>query len=391
MKCNRFHRSILRAPGLLLLGIAWFAVGILFEKTAAMRRIQALPGPGPAALVKANLARQQVTLAADFEPKSAVMLGAGGLIEHHPELFADLAEALQGETLIGLVGGQEQALTGRQLLAERGLPSNSAHFVEMPMNTMWLRDYGPMFVRGDRGLVMAVDAEYKGPDKLSDRWRDDQLPLHLARWFRLPVRQLPLRLDGGNLVGNGDGLAIATTLLLGENLEDACTMRELRSGLGRQLGVRRLNLVEPLVGEPTGHADIFMNFLAPNLAVVGECDPRLDPENAAILDNTAEVLEGTPTSIGPLEVRRIPLLRMSDGSWRSYCNVILTNRKVLVPAFSDVDPVIQESALATYRELLPGREVIEVNADSLSYSGGFLHCVSITVPAEVAVAARLRG
>ena len=70
---------------------------------------------------------------------------------------------------------------------------------------------------------------------------------------------------------------------------------------------------------------------------------------------------------------------------------IIQSAKQLVPVFSDVDAVTQQCALSTYRELLPGREVVPVKADSLSYSGGFLHCISITVPGGVEVAARLDG
>jgi len=378
-------------PAFLALGLAWFLGGALFEKTLAIRRIQPLPGPGPAALVKFAMSRKPVTMVAEFEPKSAVLLGASELVEYHPGLFGDLVEALEGETLVGLVATAEQEQAGRSLLAERGLSPEAVRFLTLPVNTMWVRDYGPLFVRGDEGLVMAVDAEYRGPEGQGDRWRDDDLPLHLARVLQLPVRTLPLRLEGGNLLGNGDGLAVATTQLLVENLEDGFAMRDVRVGMARQLGVRRLSLIEPLIGEPTGHVDMFLNFLAPNLALIGECDPLLDPENAAILDHTASVLEKTPTSLGPLQVRRIPLLRMPDGTWRSYSNVILTDSKVLVPVFSDVDAVTQQCALSTYRELLPGREVVPVKADSLSYSGGFLHCISITVPGGVDVAARLGG
>jgi agmatine/peptidylarginine deiminase len=383
MKCHRVLRRWLRLPAFLALGLAWFVVGVLFEKTVAMRRIKPLPGPGPAALVQASRARQAVSLVAEFESKSAVVLGASELVVHKPVLFGDLAEALAGETVIGLVATREQELAGRGLLAARGLPLDAVRFLRLPVNTMWVRDYGPLFVRGEGGLVMAVDAEYRGPEGRSDRWRDDELPLHLARLLQIPVRRLPLRLDGGNLLGNADGLAVATTKLLQENLEDGLEMRDVRVGMARQLGLQRLSLVDPLVGEPTGHVDIFLSFLAPDLALIGEVDPRIDPENAAILDHTASVLEGTPTSLGPLRVRRIPLIGMPDGTWRSYSNVILTDRKVLVPVFSDVDPVTQECALALYGELLPGREVVPVSADSLSYSGGFLHCISITVPGGV--------
>ena len=69
-------------PAFLVLGLAWFVGGALFEKTLAMRRIQPLPGPGPAALVKASLARKPVTMVAEFEPKSALLLGGSPVVVH---------------------------------------------------------------------------------------------------------------------------------------------------------------------------------------------------------------------------------------------------------------------------------------------------------------------
>ena len=84
-------------PAFLALGLAWFLGGTLFEKTLAMRRIKPLPGPGPAVLVRLAMARKPVTMVAEFEPKSAVLLGASDLVEYHPELFGALVEALQGK------------------------------------------------------------------------------------------------------------------------------------------------------------------------------------------------------------------------------------------------------------------------------------------------------
>ena len=139
-------------------------------------------------------------------------------------------------------------------------------------------------------------------------------------------------------------------------------------------------MLEALVGEPTGHVDMFATFTAPNTVLIGRCDPAIDPLNAQILDRNAATLGGLPTPRGPLRVERIPMPSTRDGLWRSYTNVVYANRVVLVPVYRDADQVEQKRVLNTFRRLLPGRTVVGIDCEDLIRNCGALHCVTANVP-----------
>jgi agmatine/peptidylarginine deiminase len=53
-----------------------------------------------------------------------------------------------------------------------------------------------------------VDAKYRTLTMRENRKQDDFMCFELARMLGLPVRSIPLVLEGGNFISNGDGLLI---------------------------------------------------------------------------------------------------------------------------------------------------------------------------------------
>jgi hypothetical protein len=190
-------------------------------------------------------------------------------------------------------------------------------------------------------------------------------------------------MEGGNLLTNGAGLGVATTALLEKNFRQGQDHSSIARLLREHLGIQDLMYLNALVGEETGHVDMFLAFLAPDRVVVAECDPKADPENARILDETADALARVQTDRGPMRVNRIPMTPSADGVWRTYTNVIFANGVLIVPTYSTVDPAIEQKALQVYRRLLPNWKVVGVNADALAAQGGSLHCVSLNIPGFV--------
>ena len=333
--------------------------------------------PSPAALPPAG----------EFERGTGLIVGCNELVRYHPEVFAGMVRSLPSSLpVIGLVGSRDELDILRRALEKRGLAARPVNCLLLPINSMWVRDYGPLFVRRADGSVVVADPEYSEVDSAGDRPQDDDMPRHLARLLRLPAVALPLRLEGGNLLSNGDGLAVTTTALIARNADRGYDVRAIGRILADRLGFRSWTYVRQLVGEPTGHVDMFVAFLAPNVAVVGRLDPAVDAENAEILDDAARLLDGAPTSRGPVKVHRIPMPPVRDGEWRSYTNIVLAGGTVLVPTFSDVDAATQNEALDLYARLLPGWKVKGVCADSMSEKRGLLHCVTINVPRYVSLA-----
>ena len=324
------------------------------------------------------------SLIPDHAPLSALVVPAGELASHHASVFIEMVRALNGQVpVVALVKDEEEYKLCAGLMEKNGLENRSIHFLDYALDSMWFRDFGPLFIDQAGGGVGVVDASYSGGAH-QERWRDDECPILLSQAMGLPLRSMPLRLQGGNLLTNGDGLLLSTTSIPDENKSRGFGVDEISAVLTRCLGADQWLQFAPLVGDATQHVDQFVCFLEADLVVVAEADPGLDPVNATHLDAVAELLSTVETEAGGMRVHRVPLpSRTRDGLVRSYSNVILANDLLLVPTFVDVDPEIEREALETYRRLLPGTQVIPIRCDSLVREGGFLRCMTLGIPRGV--------
>ena len=373
----------------------WTALAVPLCIAFAVLAVGADRAGGPVAGVAAREAAAAIArpsdepvagVAGEFQPQSALILGGGELIAQHGGIFAALVAATHTHVrLIALVPSELHRRIARNLLKDEGLPADAVTFVISPARTMWARDYGPLFVRRRDGTVAIIDAEYAQGVYDTEAAPEDLVPAWLGWQFDLDAMDVPLRLDGGNLLTNGDGLCVTTSALVDANLDRGYGEDHIRVLLQYLFRIKTWINLRPLAEEETEHVDMFLTFLAENVAVVAQCDPRDDPINAFILEQAAERLVGLPTRKGPMKVYRVPMPDPKDGVWRSYTNVILANGVLLVPSYSDVDPAIEREVLALYGRLLPTWEVVPINVDSLIRLGGALHCVATHVPAFVPV------
>jgi len=321
---------------------------------------------------------------AEFSRNSAIILGCHSHIRLMPKLYGDIAKAINGKVpLFGIVSDESQANAGNDLIKRLGLPPESMRFIINKADSIWIRDYAPFILRYDEDNLLMVDAKYRTRDQLQARKKDDFMGVKFAKMFNLPVRSIPLVLEGGNFISNGDGLLLtsAKTLLANKEGKAAYSDPQLVGMFNDYLGVDGVFAVAPLQGEPNGHIDMFMTMVAKNIAVIGEISPSDDPTNSARLNETARFVSTIPTSAGPVQVKRIPMPPKSGEDWRSYTNVIFANGILLMPSFSDVDPSIEQRAVQVYQSVLPpGWIVKKINCDNLVKLHGQLHCISYNLP-----------
>jgi agmatine/peptidylarginine deiminase len=313
---------------------------------------------------------------ADFERQSAILVGVNELLPHHPHVLTGLVSALIDRIpVVAVITGEGQRRELLATLCDWGLPAHRVRALRSPAVGLWVRDYGPSFIKRD-GRVIVLDAEYA---YLQPRPDDDQFPAEVARLMDLEVRHVPLAIEGGNILSNGRGLAITTQVVTTRNAH-RYKPAEALTQLVRFYGFRQIACTPPLLKGPTAHVDMFATFTAPDTVVVGRYDPADDPVNADMLDRMADYLRGMDSGAGPLKVERIPMPPHGDGVWRTYANAVYANDVVVVPVYAGVDPRVEREALDTYRRLLPGREILTVEATSLARTGGALRCVTLNVP-----------
>jgi agmatine/peptidylarginine deiminase len=315
----------------------------------------------------------------EFERQQAILVASGRLATYFPETLTDIAQAVRGRVLlVALVDSDEEESLVGNMLRPLNLADDNLRAFRLALDTQWIRDYGPLFVRGESGQIAIVDATYQN----EDRRQDDGVPQALGKAVGIPVVQLPLVVEGGNLLSNGKGLFLTTSALLCKNDPDGTDDGSVREQLASHLGCEHLVVLDPLVGEPTGHVDMFATFTDSQTVVLAACDSEADPVNAALLDGNAARLAAVPPPYGPLRVVRIPMPPHIDGVWRTYNNVIFANGALLMPTYGRLDRQGERIAAERFEEMLPGWQIVPIDASALIRMDGALHCISMNVPAD---------
>ena len=309
--------------------------------------------------------RAHRVLPAEYEPVAEVLL-AWDTEPEFETFFADLVSVASESAPVTILLGEAQQ-PARVLAVAREFGANMANIriLEADVDSVWVRDYGPLVVR-EEGQRRVVDPRYFG------ELGDDQAPKHLAeKHWNLPLDELPLDIEGGNLLSNGAGLCLTSEAVIREN-GHRLSIEEIQELLRTRLGCTKLAVLTPLVGEPTGHVDMFATFTAANEVIVGEILEG-DYENAMVLDENAERLR----ALGMM-IRRIPMPHHDDGLFRTYTNAMAINQIVIVPVYPE-DDRYQDAALRVFAEAYPLRTIIPIVASEIIERAGAVHCVGMTV------------
>jgi agmatine deiminase len=281
------------------------------------------------------------------------------------------------------------------------ISTTNVRFRQFRSADVWMRDYGPIFVRRDRGggsrgvntdpfqaAVAATKWKFNAwGNKYDDLLPDDETGREIAGSTGLPVFETGVVLEGGSIDTNGGGTFLTTRqCLLNKNrnpsLGQADIERLLRSYLGAESVIW---LGSGVAGDDTdGHIDDIARFVAED-TVVCMREPDEGDANHAVLKENQELLSRTIIREGvPLEVVTIDMprrLEASDGAGRlpaSYANFYVGNSAVLVPVFQDDRR--DDSALDTLSRFFHGRKVVPVDCRDLVYGFGGIHCVTQQQP-----------
>ena len=325
-------------------------------------------------------------LSGEFEPQRAMLLSISDLQPHHHGVLKELIAKTAGRLpLVILVNDKEQLKTAVELAESTNSDLSDVSFYVFKLDTIWLRDFGPRFLETESKPV-SIDFYYDGTRPL-----DDQFPNKWGELAGIKNTTVEWTLQGGNLISNGEGLALTSTRFF----EDNHVRFPFRSRPGnveyerRKLvvdafktatNVDRLLFLRPLNPEATKHVDMFTTFLAPDHMLVARLDPRVDPANARILDENARFLQTIKVKGRPMRVDRIDIPARQDKYWSPYTNVIFANDLVLIPIYKSDSPALVSRAIQTYQRLLPGKEVDTIDMTTMQKLEGALHCLSINVP-----------
>ena len=291
--------------------------------------------------------------------------------------FEALVRAMARHEPVGLLVADDEAETdARARLSD----VDTVAFLRAPLDDVWLRDSGPIFVRRADGVVSFVHWGFNAWGQKFDWHLDDEVPEALAAHLGVDHFDVDIVLEGGSIETDGTGLALTTRqCLLHPARNPHLTQRELESALRDHLGFTRgvIWLERGLEGDHTdGHIDTIARFVRPGVVVACTAESD-DAQNHAVLSQNATVMRNAG-----LEVLEVPLpaeRRCFEGERLplTYVNFCLVNGAVLVPQYGDRNDA---RALEVIGAAFPDRTVQGLESSAIITSGGSFHCLTQQQP-----------
>ena len=311
-----------------------------------------------------------------------------------PPKIVSKVEAAYVEMIKALAPGERVDLLVDDDKAEEHVRSmfsaKNVAFHKIKSADVWMRDYGPIFVKraqGRRPEVAATKWEFNAwGNKYDDLLADNATGLEVALSTGLRVFETRVVLEGGSVDVNGRGtLLTSEQCLLNKNRNPRLGKPQLEELLRDYLGTTSVVWLERgVAGDDTdGHIDDIARFVDEN-TVVCMAEQDSGDVNHAVLKRNQEVLSGHKDEDGRrLEVVTLSMPREVDGDDgrlpASYANFYIGNSAVLVPVFGDARR--DSAALETLSEYFSGRKVVPVDSRELVYGFGGIHCVTQQQPA----------
>jgi len=232
---------------------------------------------------------------------------------------------------------------------------------------IWIRDYGPFFIKCD-GKLSAVSYEFNAWGEKFPPWDlDNAVPEKIAEFLKIPLKKEPWILEGGAMEFNGDGLCLTTApCLFGEKRNPKERESELLDTFKKSLGIKSLKILpNGLDNDHTdGHIDNLARFIAKNHVVMAAGFEQSKKEIGIWL---GEHYEGA----------KVDILRLPPCLPASYMNFIFVNGGLIAPIYNcEADSL----ALKYFKNVFPDREIIGMDCTVPIEEGGSLHCLSKNMP-----------
>jgi agmatine/peptidylarginine deiminase len=249
-------------------------------------------------------------------------------------------------------------------LANAGVSSNAVTWLNMDLDTIWTRDYGPTPITSLSGKVGMVDNRY-----YHQRINDDAIPTKLGSLWNSTVFRSPLDFEGGNFMADTAGNCFCSEGVL---MYNGVSEAQLKVYFEDYYGCSTFHIMKTLANEGTTHIDMQMKLVNDQTVLVGEYGANQDYQNFQITNQNAAYFEG----LG-YQVVRMPMPSNSDGAFRTFINSLFVNGVNMVPVYS-IDKTKEAQAMAIWEDVMPTWQHVPMNADDVIQWAGAIHCITMT-------------
>jgi agmatine deiminase len=270
------------------------------------------------------------------------------------------------------------AQPGQESAARKSCGGN-IEIVPMPIDDMWLRDSGPIFLTGGQGKIAGSVFNFNGWGKKQMHSRDGGVAAMLLAHLRLPAFRAPFVTEGGAVETDGEGtLLVCEPSIDNQNRNPALSRDQLTAYLRGWLGV---DLVLWLPNSKPdywtdGHIDGVARFVKPGVVIA---DQGL-PEAVKFLRESSDARKRR------LQVIELPRPDERHRGQPNFCDCYLNfytpNGAVIMPAFGQIKS--DQRARDLIATAFPDRQIVPIRLDAIASGGGLMHCVTQQEPAAQA-------
>lgn len=263
-------------------------------------------------------------------------------------------------------------------------------FLTMPLDDVWVRDYGGCFVvdgQGGRGLV---DFNFNGWGNKQAHARDTLVADTLSYELDASYIASPLVGEGGGIEVDGHGTAIITeSCWVNGNRNPGMNRAQIEAELKANLGLRKIIWLPGIKGKDItdAHVDFYARFVRPGV-VIANLDNDPNSYDHAVTRTHLQILQNATDADGrrlevhtlppPLKLRNNVYTRNNPDFAPGYINYLPINGAVIAPQFGDA--AADRYCKDLLARLYPGRDVVQLNIDPIAAGGGGIHCVSKHMP-----------
>ncbi|MFF0636514.1 agmatine/peptidylarginine deiminase [Nocardia sp. NPDC004151] len=296
--------------------------------------------------------------------------------------LASIAQAIARFEPVSMLVRPEEMDIARGLIG-----GANVELVPAALDDLWMRDTGPVFVKGG-GALAGVDFNFNGWGGKQSHAQDAKVAQIVTGRAGVETLHTGLVLEGGGIEVDGEGTAIITeSCVLNDNRNPGWSKPEVESELKYLLGLEKIIWLPGIKGHDItdGHTDFYARFARPGVVVAGlDTDPEsydhdVTQRHLEILRDATD-MHGNPLRVevieGPAQVR--PQYRNEKDFAAGYINFYVCNGAVIAPQFGDPDGDV--AAKDTLERLFPDREVVQIDIDGIAAGGGGIHCTTQQQP-----------
>lgn len=330
---------------------------------------------------------RSLTVPGEFEKAEAMFLGWP--YNDFAVLQSQLASFVSQDYKVIICTPSNNKSTVEWYLKKAGAKMTNIKFLHFRLDAIWMRDYGPWFANEGSSRVI-LDMEY-----YPNRPNDNAFNRRMGATYDFPVYQTGYETEGGNMIFDGNGVAIIADGLFNGNgaYNPWYTKNQVIRIMTEHFDCKKVIIVKCLrEAGGTGHIDLFAKLLDRKTFIVGyHSSPNAGyPGNYQILEDNAQILDNETNGWGEdFKVVRIPTPDHRKSTY-SYTNSLTMNNKVLVPIFDicrktgdrSFNDGLNEKALDVYRQVLPDHDVRGFDCEEIIHLGGAIHCITKLLMAD---------